>query len=469
MNATDNFRERGLSVPPHSIEAEQSVLGALMSNNDSIDRISDLHVEHFYRYDHRLIFEAISRLIMGSRTADMITVFEALSTAGHADSVGGLTYLNSLVSNTVGSAGIVRWSEIVIDRWKLRGLLSATNEITEMVYNRGAKTVGEIINDAQAKFEPLTESRSNEPQFIGTYLPEIVERIDAQFHGSEEKAKVLSTGLRDLDTKLGGGMKGGQLIVIAGRPSMGKTAIALGVAESAANGGDPSLFMSQEMQGGELCSRALSRASALALDKILDGKKFSKESDSPDWPMLTQGVQHVADLRILVDARAGVSLNEIRSQARMIKRRHGLALIVVDYLGLMASSEGNTRNEQVGANSRGLKTLAKQLDIPIVLLAQLNRGVEQRPNKRPLMSDLRDSGEIEQDADIIIFLYRDEVYNPDTMDRGIAEIHVAKQRNGPTGTVGANYVGERTLFRDLAPGCRFGQSTAPKTTRRGFE
>jgi replicative DNA helicase len=469
MNAPDRFIEDRREVPA-SVEAEQSVLGALMIDNDAIDRISDLRADQFYRYDHRIIFEHISKLIVSNRRADVVTVLEALQTSGKAADVGGLAYLNSLAQNVPGSAGIKRYAEIVIDRAKLRGLLSASDEIAEMVYNRAGKTVSEVIDAAQSKLEPLTVAKASEPQFIGSFLAPIVERIDAQYHGSETSAVTLPTGLRDLDDKLGGGMRGGQLIIVAGRPSMGKTAIALGVAEASTANGDPSLFFSQEMVGEELCNRALSRASGLPLDKILDGKKFAREHGSPEWTMLTKGVQHVSELNMLVDDRPGRTLNEIRSYARQTKRRHGLGLIVVDYLGLMAASEGNNRTEQVGANSRGLKNLAKELGIPVVLLAQLSRKCEERPNKRPMLSDLRDSGEIEQDADIVLFLYRDEVYNPDTMDKGIAEINVAKQRNGPIGVVPAVYIGERTLFTDLAPGAVWGRKLdTPKPARRGFE
>lgn len=468
MNAPDRFVEQHREAPA-AVEAEQSLLGALMNDNDAIDRISNLQVAHFYRHDHGLIFDAIQKLIMMNRRADMITVYEWLSNAGRADSTGGLPYLNSLASNSPSAAGIVRWSEIVIDRWKLRGLLAATGEIEEMVYNRAGKDVNDIISDAQAKFEPLAEASATDPRFIGEFLSPIVERIDQQYHGTETKVKVLSTGLRDLDAKLGGGMRAGQLIIVAGRPGMGKTAIALGVAEAAADTGEPSMFFSQEMVGDELCARALSRASGLSLDKVLDGKKFGVGDGHPDWPMLTKGVQRVSEMQLIVDDRPAISLNEIRSRARMVKRRHGLGLIVVDYLGLMAASEGNNRTEQVGANSRGLKALAKQLGVPVVLLAQLSRKCEDRPDKRPLPSDLRDSGEIEQDADVIVFLYRDEIYNPDTQDRGIAEINIAKQRNGPTGIIGATYIGERTLFADLAPGYRFGQTDKSKATKRGMD
>lgn len=463
MNAPDQFIER--RELPVSVEAEQSVLGALMIDNDSLDRIFHLRAEHFYRFDHRTIFEAIQKLIVSNRNADVITVLEALG--DQAASVGGLPYLNSLASNTPGSAGIKRWADIVVDRWKLRGVLAATDEIVDLVHNRGGKTVAEIIGEAQSKFEPLVVTTAKEPQYIKNFLTPVIERIDAQYNGTPATVKTLSTGLRDLDAKLGGGMRPGQLIVIAGRPAMGKTAIALGVAEAAAHSGGATLFFSQEMPGEELANRALARASGLPLDKILDGRKF--ESDE-DFNRLTAGTVKVSELEVLVDEQPALSLQEIRARARTAKRRHGLGLIVIDYLGLMADGEGNTRNEKVGANSRGLKALAKQMEVPVVLLAQLNRKLEERGDKRPMLSDLRDSGEIEQDADIVLFLYRDEVYHPNTRDRGIGEINVAKQRNGPTGTVAAAYIGERTLFADLMPGTVFGQKDEEQSRpRRGFQ
>lgn len=464
MNAPDQFVEQRRE-PPVAIEAEQSVLGALLIDNDALDRVGHLRAEHFFRYDHRVIFETIQKLAISSRNADMITVFESLG--DQAASVGGLPYLNSLSSNTPGSAGIKRWADIVVDRWKLRGVLAATDEIAELVHNRAGKTVAEIIGEAQSKFEPLVVSTAKEPQLIKNFLTNVIERIDSQYNGTPTTVKTLSTGLRDLDAKLGGGMRPGQLIVIAGRPAMGKTAIALGVAESAAHKGGATLFFSQEMPGEELANRSLSRASGLSLDKILDGRKFENDED---FDRLTAGTMKVSELELLVDEQPQMSLQEIRARARTAKRRHGLGLIVIDYLGLMADGEGNTRNEKVGANSRGLKALAKQMEVPVVLLAQLNRKLEERHDKRPMLSDLRDSGEIEQDADIVLFLYRDEVYNPNTRDRGIGEIHVAKQRNGPTGTIGAAYIGERTLFADLMPGTIFGQKEeSTKPNRRGMD
>lgn len=470
MNAPHDLpEEHRLSVPPHSVEAEQSVLGALLVDNDALDNIADLRAAHFYRYDHRMIFEHISKLIIAGRNADMITVYEALGTSGKAAEIGGLPYLNTLAQNTPGSRGIRRWAEIVINRAKLRGLITAADEISSMAFHTDGRQVEEIIALAQAKLEPLADESAREPAFIASFLTPIVERIDEEFHGSTERKRAFSTGLTDLDAKLGGGMKGGQLIIVAGRPSMGKSAIALGVAEAVAETRETSMFFTQEMTADELTARSLSRASGLQLDKILDGAKFGRAHGDPDWPMLTSGVQKLAELALLIDETAGISLAEIQARARATKRKHGLGLIVVDYLGLMAATQGNSRNEQVGANSRGLKTLAKQLNVPIVLLAQLNRKLEERTNKRPQMSDLRDSGEIEQDADVILFLYRDEVYNPDSMDRGTAEINVAKQRNGPTGIVRAAYFGERTTFADLAPGYVPAPQQAPEKARRGFE
>jgi replicative DNA helicase len=445
-----------------------AVLGALLIDNDAIDRVGDLRAEHFYRYDHRLIFECITKLIVSSRRADALTVLEWLRSSGKSEEVGGLPYLNNLAQNAMGSANIGRYAEIVVSRWKLRGVISVADTMGADAFSPMGKSVNDIIGNAQQGLESLIDKGSKDAVFIGSFLTPIIERIDEEFHGSSTKTKALPTGLRDLDSKLGGGMRPGQLIIIAGRPAMGKTAIALSVAEAAAEDGEPTLIFSQEMEGEELCARALSRASGLSLEKVLDGAKFGRADEDPDWTMLTKGVSKVSEMGLIVDDRAAISLGEIQSRARAVKRKNGLGLIVVDYLGLMAASEGDNRTQQVGANSRGLKALAKQMGVPVVLLAQLSRKCDDRTDKRPMMSDLRDSGEIEQDADIIIFLYRDEVYHPDSTDRGIAEINVAKQRNGPIGIVAAKYVGERTTFQDLAIGTQFGSRPEAKKTSRGF-
>lgn len=464
MNAPDRFLEAsGVAVPPQAIEAEQGVLGALMTDNDAIDRIGELKPEHFYRYDHRVIFEHISRLIVAGRTADMITVFEVLETSGKAESIGGRAYLNALVQNSPSSAGIVRWSEIVIDRARLRGLICAADEVSEMAYNRGGKTVSEIISEAQAKFEPLTEARSFEPKMPGPLLTEIVSEIDERYHGAE--LRVVSTGFHDLDAKLGGGLRGSELIIVAGRPSMGKTALSMAVAGNVAQAGKSVLVFSLEMSGKSLHQRNIARIGGIHLSHVLDGKKIVDD----DWPRLTHAVQVMSEMQMLVDDTSGLSMAEIASRSRTVKRRHGLDLIVVDYIGLMTGGTEERQDLRIGAYSAGLKGLAKQLDIPVIALSQLNRGVEQRPNKRPTMGDLRDSGAIEQDADIILLLYRDEVYNPDTTDRGMAEIIVGKQRNGETGPVRLAFIGEHQKFADLAQGYVPTPRKAPEKSRRGFE
>lgn len=464
MTARNEFaEERGLSVPPHSVEAEQSILGALLLDNDAIDRIPDLRADQFYRYDHRVIFECITRMIVANRRADVVTVYEALGTAGKDQQVGGLPYLNALAQNTPSSAGIRRYAEIVIERAQLRGVLCAVDEIGAMVHNRTGKTAAEIIAEAQAKFEPLAEARSFEPKEVAPILTNIVEEIDARYHGAE--LPVVPTGFRDLDAKLGGGMRGSELIVVAGRPSMGKTAFSMAIAGHVAQDGQWVLIFSLEMSGKSLHQRNLARVGGIPLGHVLDGKKFVDE----DWPRLTHAVSTMSQMPMLVDDTSGLSMAEIASRSRAVKRRCGLSLIVVDYLGLMTGGTEESQNLRIASYSAGLKGLAKQLDVPVIALSQLNRGVEQRPNKRPNMGDLRDSGAIEQDADIILMLYRDEVYNPDSPDRGTAEIIIGKQRNGETGPVRLAFAGEYQRFSDLAVGYVPTPRHAPEKPRRGFE
>jgi replicative DNA helicase len=464
MNAPDrHVDERGLVVPPQAIEAEQSVLGALMLDNDAVDRIPELRAEHFYRYDHRVIFEHITRMIMAGRRADVITTYEALGTSGKDEQIGGLSYLNALAQNVPGSAGIRRYAEIVIERAQLRGILCAVDEIGAMVHNRSGKTASEIIAEAQERFEPLAEARSFEPKEVGPILTTIVEEIDARYHGAELAA--VSTGFRDLDAKLGGGLRGSELVIVAGRPSMGKTAFSMCIAGYVAQEIGTVLVFSLEMSGKSLHQRNIARIGGIPMDHVLDGKKIVEE----DWPRLTHAVQVMSEMPMLVDDTSGLSLAEIVSRSRAIKRRCGLSLIVVDYIGLMTGGTDERQDLRIGSYSAGLKGLAKQLDVPVIALSQLNRGVEQRPNKRPNMGDLRDSGAIEQDADIILMLYRDEVYNPDTPDRGTAEIIVGKQRNGETGPVRLAFMGEYQRFADLAPGYVAAPRQEPEKSRRGFD
>jgi replicative DNA helicase len=465
MNAPDrHVDERGLVVPPQAIEAEQSVLGALLLDNDAIDRIPELRPDHFYRYDHRIIFEHIARMIIIGRRADVITTYEALGTSGKDEQVGGLSYLNALAQNVPGSAGIRRYAEIVMERAQLRGILCAVDEIGAMVHNRSGKTAAEIIAAAQERFEPLADARSFEPKEVGPVLTVIVEGIDARYHGAE--LEVVSTGFRDLDAKMGGGMRGSELIIVAGRPSMGKTAFSMNIGVHVARNGGVVLVFSLEMSAEALHQRNIANVGGIHLGHILDGKQIVEA----DWPRLTHAVQVMSEMQMLVDDASGLSLAEIVSRSRAVKRRAGrLDLIIVDYLGLMTGGTDESQNLRIASYSAGLKGLAKQLDVPVIALSQLNRGVEQRPNKRPNMGDLRDSGAIEQDADVILMLYRDEVYAPDTPDRGTAEIIVGKQRNGETGTVRLAFIGEHQKFADLAQGYVPAPRQAPEKSRKGFE
>ncbi|WP_321951915.1 replicative DNA helicase [Paraburkholderia bannensis] len=464
MNAPERLNDDyQVAVPPHSVEAEQSVLGALMFDNNAMDRISMLRPEHFYRYDHRLIFEAVSKLIVVSRQADVLTVLESLQGLGRAEDIGGLAYLNALVHNTPGSSGIARWAEIIVNRWRLRGLISAADEISAMAFRPNGKPADELIANAQSRLESLADVKAFEPQLPGPVITEIVEEIDSRFHGAP--LAVTSTGICDLDEKLGGGLRGSELIIVAGRPSMGKTAFSMCIGGNVAEAGGSVLVFSMEMSAKALHQRNIARIGEVHLAHVLDGKRMADD----EWPRLTKAVSVLADLPMFVDDTAGLSLVDIANRSRTIKRKHGLALIIVDYLGLMTGGTEERHDLKVGGYSAGLKGLAKQLNVPVVALAQLNRGVENRPNKRPNMADLRDSGSIEQDADVILMLYRDQVYNPDSPDRGTAEVIVGKQRNGETGAVRVAFDGAFQRFSDLDPGYEPLPRKIPERMRRGFE
>lgn len=462
MNAPDQFPGDQLREVPHSVEMEQSVLGALMNDNDAIDRIGELRGEHFYRFEHRKIFESIQRLVISGRTADMMTVFENLSATGNIESTGGLPYLNKLCDSTPGTSNVARYAQIVVDRWRLRGILATADEIGSLVYQRNGMEVSEIVALAQSKFEPLAESRANEPKFISDYLSPVVEEIDAQHQGAPSTA--IALGFRDLDFKLDGGINDGDLVIVAGRPSMGKTAFAMAVSMYVAAHQGVVLVFSMEMPGKQLTQRGISLVGGIPMPRVKNGSKMTDE----DWPRLTTAVSDLANLPLMLDESAGLSLAEITSRSRAVKRKHGLKMVVVDYLQLMTGGEGEGRTQQVGSYSRGLKSLAKNLGVPVMALAQLNRGLEARPNKRPVMSDLRDSGEIEQDADTILFLYRDEVYHPDSPDAGTAEIIIGKQRNGALGVAHLAFIGEQAKFGDLAGGYIPVPRSRPKQ-QRGFE
>jgi replicative DNA helicase len=452
MNAPQDPQIESLKVPPHSVEAEQSVLGGLLLDNAAWDRIADfLSQRDFYRYDHRIIFEHIGRLIASTRPADVVTVYEALTTSGKAEDVGGLAYLNALAQNTPSAANIRRYAEIVRDRAVLRRLVSVADEISADAFNPQGKEVRQLLDAAEAKVFSIAEegARGNQGFLeIGPLLTQVVERIDTLYHtANPSDVTGTPTGFVDLD-RMTSGMHGGELIIVAGRPSMGKTAFSMNIGEYVAvEYGLPVAVFSMEMPGTQLVMRMLGSIGRLDQHRMRTGR-LSDE----DWPKLTHAVQKMSEAQLFIDETGGLNPMELRSRARRLSRQCGkLGLIIVDYLQLMSgSSSGENRATEISEISRSLKSLAKELDVPVVALSQLNRGLEQRPNKRPVMSDLRESGAIEQDADVILFIYRDEVYNPDSPDKGTAEIIIGKQRNGPIGPVRLTFLGQYTKFDNFA-------------------
>ena len=458
MNASTNDPQlESLKVPPHSIEAEQSVLGGLLLDNAAWDRIADFVSEgDFYRYDHRMIFQHIGRLISTARPADVITVFESLTLAGKAEDVGGLSYLNSLAQNTPSAANIRRYAEIVRDRGVLRKLVTIADEISGGAFNPAGREVRQLLDEAESKIFAIAEEGARSQQGfleIKPLLSQVVERIDTLYH-QDNASDVTGTpsGFVDLD-RMTSGMHGGELIIVAGRPSMGKTSLAMNIGEYVAiEYGLPIAVFSMEMPGSQLAMRMLGSVGRLDAHRLRTGKLTDE-----DWPKLTHAVQKMGDAQIFIDEQGGLNPMELRARARRLSRQCGqLGLIVIDYLQLMSgSSAGENRATEISEISRSLKSLAKELNVPVIALSQLNRSLEQRPNKRPVMSDLRESGAIEQDADVILFIYRDEVYNPDSQDKGTAEVIIGKQRNGPIGTVRLTFLGQYTKFDNFAGGPGF--------------
>jgi replicative DNA helicase len=445
---------------PHSIDAEHSVIGALLIDNDSIDRIGDLRAEHFYRADNRLIFSEIVALIAASTGADAMTVFERLQAKGRASDIGGLAYLNEVAQNTPSSANIARYAEIVRDRAQKRGLLTLSHEIQDSVGST-PESAAVLIDRASSKLEKLGEATvKSEPVHAGESLAEYLVHMERQVDGM---VKPVPTGLTDLDKRLGGGFYGGDLVIVAARPSMGKTAFSLTVAANVA-ADQTVLFLSMEMKNVQLQQRLVSAQGNISMATLRNPAGMKND----DWNHVTSATLKIKDLRLYLDDQPNLTMLEVRSKARAVKRKHGLSMLVVDYLGLMATGGEERRDLQIGAITKGMKNLAKELDIPVVLLSQLSRKCEERPNKRPLSSDLKDSGDIEADADTILFLYRDEVYNPDSMDKGICEVICTKQRQGETGITALTFIGEQTRFADMAYGRTFGARPEAKKTR-GFD
>jgi replicative DNA helicase len=442
-----------IKVPPHSVEAEHAVLGGLMLDNRRFDEISEIiSAADFYRQDHRLIFGAAERLAGESEPLDVVTLAEFLDRAGDIEDAGGLSYLAELAEKTPGAANIRAYADIVRERSILRQLVEVSGKISDSAFNPLGRNSNEVLDEAERNVFQIAESRVKEgtgPQTINPILTKALSRIEELFE-SGETTTGLTTGFKDLDDWTSG-MQPSDLLIVAGRPSMGKTTFAMNIVENALiTTGAPILVFSMEMPADALVMRMLSSLGRIDQSRIRSGRL-----EEDDWPRLTSAVSLLKDKPLYIDDTPGLSPTEMRSRARRITRENGgqLGLIMVDYLQLMRVP-GNTegRTAEISEISRSLKGLAKELSCPVLALSQLNRSLEQRPNKRPVNSDLRESGAIEQDADVIMFVYRDEVYNEDTSDKGIAEIIIGKQRNGPIGTVRLAFIGKYTKFEDLAYG-----------------
>jgi len=434
------------------------VLGALLLDNSAFDKIADLvSAEDFYRDDHRRIFRHIVKLVDQVKPADIVTVGESIVASEDKDRTGGPAYLAALAQNTPSALNIRRYAELVRERSVQRRLAQVATEIAETALTPSGKDVGQMLDEAEARIMEVGEKGSRGTQGfeqIQPVLARVFERIDHLFH-QENKSDVtgLPTGFVDLDRETAG-LQEGDLIVIAGRPSMGKTAFALNIAEHiAVKERLPVAIFSMEMGAAQLAQRLLGSISRVDQQKMRTGRLADEE-----WSALSEAVANLHDAPIYIDETGGLNALELRTRARRINRQCGqLKLVIVDYLQLMsASSEGENRATEISEISRSLKSLAKELKCPVVALSQLNRALEQRPNKRPVMSDLRESGAIEQDADLILAIYREEVYTPDTPDKGVAEINILKQRNGPIGQVKLTFLGQYTRFENLASSSRFG-------------
>jgi len=441
-----------LKLPPHSLEAEQSVLGGLMLENDAADRIGDVvSADDFYSDAHRIVYRHVVALIADGKPADVVTVSEALASTQKLDYVGGLAYLGALAQNVPTAANIRHYANIVRERSILRQLASTATEIAEMAFNPLGRNAKMVLDEAEAKILHIAEQGSRGAQnfqIIGKLLANVVERIETLYNRDDPSDVTgVPTGFADLD-RMTSGFQPGDLVVVAGRPSMGKTALAWNIGENVAlNTGMPVAVFSMEMGASQLAMRLIGSVGRLDQHKLRTGRL-----QPDDWDKLSTALGRLNEAPILIDETPALNAIEVRSRARRLMKQYGkLGLVIVDYLQLMqATTQGENRATEISEISRAMKSLAKELQVPVVALSQLNRSLEQRPNKRPVMSDLRESGAIEQDADVIVFIYRDEVYNPETQDKGVAEIIIGKQRNGPIGTVRLTFLGEFTRFESFA-------------------
>jgi len=439
-----------LKVPPHSVEAEQAVLGGLMIDNSSWDQVGDrLSEGDFYIYDHKVVFRAIGELADKNLPFDIITLSDWLERQKELSDPSVLAYLGTLANETPSAANIGAYAEIVRERSVLRQLIGVGTEIADSAYHAKDRDSKELLDQAEQKVFAIAEqgNRNKEGfQSLKSLLKTAVERIDVLFE-QEEAITGLPTGFNDFD-EMTSGLQGGDLVVVAGRPSMGKTSFALNMAQYAAVKHQAAVAVfSMEMPGEQLAMRMLSSLGRIDQHRLRTGKLAEE-----DWPRLSSAVSMLAEVPLFIDDTAALNPTELRARARRLKREHDLQMVVIDYLQLMqVSGRAENRTTEISEISRSLKALAKELNVPVIALSQLNRSLEQRPNKRPVMSDLRESGAIEQDADLIVFIYRDEVYNEDSTDKGTAEIIIGKHRNGPIGTVRLTFLGQYTSFENHSP------------------
>ncbi len=443
-----------LRVPPHSIEAEQSVLGGLLLDNSAWDRAGDLLTEtDFYRYEHKAIYKAISDLVTATRPADVITVFEQLQSHGKAEECGGIAYLNALAQSVPSAANLRRYAEIVRERAVLRKLIEASDEIATNAFNPAGRSVSQILDEAEGRVFQIGEEgqRSRHGfQSMDQLVVQLIDRVTELHENGAEDVTGVRSGFYELD-KMTAGLQPGDLIVLAARPSMGKTAFALNIAENVAvQEGLPVVVFSMEMGASQLALRMVGSLGRIDQSHLRTGRLNDDE-----WGRLSEAVDRLKGASVFIDETPALNPAELRARARRQARACGrLGLIVVDYLQLMSGSSGSDENRatELGEISRGLKALAKELQCPVLALSQLNRSVESRNDKRPMMSDLRESGAIEQDADVIMFIYRDDYYNKESKEPGVAEIVIGKQRNGPTGFIKLTFLKPLTRFDNLAGG-----------------
>jgi replicative DNA helicase len=439
-------------VPPHSIEAEQSVLGGLLIDPGAFDNVADqLIAQDFYRHDHELIYTAIAVLAGDAKPCDVVTVSQHLERIGKLEAAGGLAYLSSIARDTPTAANVRSYAEIVRERSLLRQLIRAGTDIASAVFVNDGQTARELVDRAEQKVFEIAEGsfrKRDGAVAVRTLLPAVIDQID-EWHNNPDRLRGLPTGFTDFD-KLTGGLRAGDLVIIAGRPSMGKTTLAVNMAEYAAvNPGSRAsvAIFSMEMPSEQVITRMLASIGGVPLNSLRSGK-----ISDDDWVRITGATSQLSEAKIYVDETPALNPTEIRARARRVKREHGLDLVVVDYLQLMQVPGTNeNRATEIAEISRGLKALAKELQVPVIALSQLNRGVEQREHKRPVMSDLRESGALEQDADMILLIYREEVYDKNTTKKGVAEIDLVKHRNGETGVFYLTFQGQYTRFANYAP------------------